>query len=80
MKKFLAVVLIVGLLTGCSREKEEEQVPKTSEKPASMVSESAGRPAKKVEGLHDKQLEEAGVTRDKDGNYGPGSIDKIINR
>lgn len=80
MKKLLAVVLVGFCVVGCSSNDEKKAEQGRREGPARYEYRPPERPAKKVEGLHDKQLEEAGVTRDKDGNYGPGSIDKIINR
>lgn len=81
MKRVFILVLIWACLAGCSSNEEKKQEKeKTIRRGSNEQTYKQDKPPKKVVGLHDKALAEKGVVRDKNGNYGPGSIDKILGR
>lgn len=76
MKKVITVALIVGLLAGCSKGKEEEQAPRTSEKPASMATENTER--QRERSLHRRDLEKAGAEFNEKGHMKEGSLERLL--
>lgn len=79
MKKFFAIAAIGLCLVGCSsnEEQQEGKGQPRRERDSGVYQQQSQKP-KKVVGLHDKELAEKGIFRDKNGNFGKGSIQKVF--